>query len=227
MKLRCEYRVDSELRFLGNFDMMHLMERALRRSRLPFILSAGFNPHIRLSMGTVLPVGLYGRREYFDLELQDMAVDEFIIGLNQELPTGIAINQAVILPERHTSLMQSINAAVYHFWVNAAATDLEFLCQHLQSSESLPVDSRGKKKHQVKDLRPGLHEITWMEVEPWLQLQFTVSVNEPLNVRYDELLDLLSQQGLSQERIIDYYREGNLIRSGARYYTPLEKVSEI
>ncbi|HBQ86380.1 MAG TPA: radical SAM protein, partial [Syntrophomonas sp.] len=63
MYLRAEYRLGPELKFLGNLDTMHLMERALRRAGIPYALSEGFNPHIKLSMGTVLPVGLWSEKE--------------------------------------------------------------------------------------------------------------------------------------------------------------------
>ena len=63
MRVRMEYRVGNDLKFLGNLDMMNLMSRALRRARIPFALSEGFNPHIKFSLGTVLPVGV-GEREY-------------------------------------------------------------------------------------------------------------------------------------------------------------------
>jgi len=59
MLLRAEYSVGKNLQFLANLDMMHLMERSLRRAGIPCHLTEGFNPHIKLSMGTVLPVGLW------------------------------------------------------------------------------------------------------------------------------------------------------------------------
>ena len=78
MRLRAEYRVGSDLRFLSSLGLMHMMERAFRRAEVPYALSEGFNPHIRLSMGTVLPVGIWGEHEYFDLELErDMDEREF------------------------------------------------------------------------------------------------------------------------------------------------------
>jgi radical SAM-linked protein len=64
MRVRMEYRVGNDLKFLGNLDMMNLMSRALRRARIPFALSEGFNPHIKFSLGTVLPIGVWGEREY-------------------------------------------------------------------------------------------------------------------------------------------------------------------
>ncbi len=68
MRLRAEYSVGRNLQFLANLDMMHLMERALRRAAIPCQLTEGFNPHIKLSMGTILPVGVWGKNEYFDLD---------------------------------------------------------------------------------------------------------------------------------------------------------------
>lgn len=226
MKLRCEYRVESELRFLGNFDMMHLMERSLRRGQIPFALTEGFNPHIRLSMGTVLPVGLCGRREYFDLELRaPLAPQELVARLNAVLPPTLQLTQAAVLPERYSSLMQSINAAAYVFSLDVTPAELNALRDRIAASESLVVASRGKKKNQMKDLRPGLYQLEARDEPPLPSLLLLVSVNEPLNVRYDELREMLTAQGLARAQIIDCYREGNYIRLGEHFYTPLEKMS--
>lgn len=51
-----------------------------------------------------------------------------------------------------------------------------------------------------------------------------VSVGEPVNVRYDELYDLLTDTGILSDDIIDIYRSGNYIKEGEFFYTPLEKV---
>ena len=100
------------MRFLSNLDMMKLMARALRRARIPFALSKGYNPHIRLSMGTVRPVGLWGEREYFDLELeQEMSTSEFVEKINRTLPPAIQVKACIQIAANTRALMNSINCA--------------------------------------------------------------------------------------------------------------------
>jgi len=205
--------------------MMNLMARALRRARIPFALSEGFNPHIRLSMGTVLPVGLWGKREYFDLELmQEISPDMFINNMNQVLPQAMRINKCIAITDDTPTLMKSINCACYSFILSSSPTQLQEWKDNLLKQEELLVKSRGKKKNVDKNLRQGILKIEMNNQGDFAIIDIWVTVGEPLNVRYDELRDLLVQTGINEQDILDIYRSGNYIMVNDRYYTPLEKV---
>ncbi|MGI5911377.1 MAG: TIGR03936 family radical SAM-associated protein [Syntrophomonadaceae bacterium] len=225
MRLRAEYSVGPDLRFLSNLDMMNLMARALRRSQVPYALSEGFNPHIRLSMGTVLPVGLWGKREYFDLETSlEIKGDDFIEKMNQSLPGNIRIKDCRAISVNTPTLMKSINCACYSFILDIPVLLLQEWKDRLLQQEKLVVKSRGKKKDLDKDLKPGILNL---EINGWQDLAIVDiwgTTGEPLNIRFDELRDLLITTGINQDNIIDIYRSGNFIRLDNRYYTPLEKV---
>lgn len=225
MLLRCEYHVDSDLRFLSNLDMMHLMERALRRAKIPYALSEGFNPHLKLSLGTVLPVGLWGLREYFDLELsQPMEPEEFINALNKALPPAMGLAQVRVIESHSPALMKIINSAAYRFVIDASPALLEQVRGELLAAPQLLVQSRGKKKEQNKDLRAGIFKIQVIETKDFVIMELWVSTGEPVNVRYDELSDLLRGHGIGLACIKDVYRSGNYIFDNAAFNTPLEKV---
>lgn len=223
MRLRAEYSVGADLKFLGNLDMMHLMERSLRRAGIPYLLTEGFNPHIKLSMGTVLPVGVWGEKEYFDLELEDMQLEEFMERMNQEFPEAMKINQCKRIADKAPALMKIINAADYAFIVSNTDINLQHLADNILREDTLIVESHGKKKG-AKDIRPGLYSILVQQEGDRSVLTFRVSINEPLNVRYDELLALLEQYGVKKELIVDFLRCGNYIKDNKNFYFPLEKV---
>lgn len=224
MLLRVEYRVGPELKFLANLDMMHLMNRALRRAEIPYALSAGFNPHIKLSMGTVLPVGLWGEREYFDLELsRPMLVEEFTQRMKEALPPYLEVKQCWEIGQDTPSLMKSINAAAYVFVLQPFDLDLGRWREDLLDRESLVVASRGKKKGLDKDLRKGIYKIKLEDDDKIKKVEFRVSVGEPLNVRYDELQELLLNTGIAKESILDIYRSSNYIMQGQQFFSPAEK----
>lgn len=225
MLLRVEYRVGPELKFLANLDMMHLMSRALRRAEIPYALSAGFNPHIKLSMGTVLPVGLWGEREYFDLELsRPMPVEEFRQRMKEALPPYLEVKGCWEIDADTPSLMKSITAAAYVFVLRPSPdTELERWRADLLARESLPVASRGKKKGLDKDLRKGIYKIKIEDDDKINKVEFWVSVGEPLNVRYDELEELLHNTGIKKESILDVYRSSNYVMQGQQFLSPVEK----
>lgn len=225
MRLRAEYRVGPDLRFLSNLDMMNLMARALRRAEIPFALSEGFNPHIRLSMGTVLPVGLWGEREYFDLELEkEMPGSEFVDSMNRTLPPAMEIKDCIEISTGVPALMKIINCACYSFILRCSVEQLEPWKAKVLQRDDLIVKSRGKKKDLDKNLRPGILKIDVNSCQDFAIINIWGSIGEPLNVRYDELTDLLVLTGINKEDILDVYRSGNYIRINDSFYTPLEKV---
>jgi len=224
MRLRAEYRVGPELRFLGNLDMMHLMERALRRASIPFALSQGFNPHVKLSMGTVLPVGLWGEKEYFDLELyKDIAVEDFIKRMNNSLPVHMFINKCVEISAATPSLMKVINAASYRFCIREPGLDLNLWKNEFLARDSLVIKSRGKKKDIAKDLRPGIFKVTVQKCHNFDIIEIWASTGPPVNVRYDELVEVMTLTGLNKKSIGDVFRSGNYIKEGLEYYSPMKR----
>jgi len=225
MKLRVEYRLGPELKFLSNLDMMRLTERALRRAKVPFALSAGFNPHIKLSMGTVLPVGLWGEKEYMDLEVkQPVRCEEFIATFNNVLPAAMQVNSCVIIDDKAPALMKIINAAAYTFIVQEQKSKVALISGNILNQEKIVVKSRGKNKDKNKDLRPGIYNIDFTGQENAVAVNIWVSVGTPVNIRYDELYDLLIGQGIKEESVKDVYRSGNYIYDGTEFFSPLEKV---
>ena len=223
MRLRVEYSAGPELKFLANLDMMHLMERALRRAGIPYHLSEGFNPHIRLSMGTVLPVGVWGKHEYFDLDLEEMDQQDFISGINEVLPAALTITDCQQIEDNAPSLMKIINAAEYTF-VISAGNDLQALINGILNQDSLLVQSRGKNKNVQKDLRPGLYQMNITAADEYDMLSVMVSINEPLNIRYDELQGLFIEHGINAKDIADIFRQGNYIKEGQQFYSPIKRV---
>jgi len=225
MRLRACYRLGPDLRFLSNLDTMHLLERALRRADLPYALSQGFNPHIRLSMGTVLPVGLWSEAEYFDLELaEEIPLREFIQRLNAVLPPDLYVRQAVEIGSDTPALMNSVNAAAYTLVLDETDFPAAEFFAGLLVEQHLIVKSRGKKKDLDKDLRSGIYRIDIEEQRPGWTSTLWVAAGEPLNVRYDELVDLLEARGLARKRIKDVYRQGNYIYRAPVFASPIEKV---
>lgn len=228
MRLRVEYRVGPELRFLANLDMMHVMERALRRARIPYALSEGFNPHIKLSLGTVLPVGLWGEREYFDIELASaLSGEEFISRLNAVFPAGLAAVAAIVIAPGSPSVMGLVNAASYVFQVASAEEEVLQYIKTMMDRPELVVASRGKKKNRPKDLKPGIYRIAINPQDQFDMIEVWVSTGEPVNVRFDEMADLMSGFGLSPHQVVDVWRSGNYCRVGEKFYTPMEQVKSL
>ena len=78
--------------YISHLDVMTLFRRAVRRARLPFVLSNGFSPRVKISIPKALKLGIESKREEMFITLKDELSTENIKNLiNDELPSGINI----------------------------------------------------------------------------------------------------------------------------------------
>ncbi|BAK44387.1 TIGR03936 family radical SAM-associated protein [Eggerthella sp. YY7918] len=68
-RLRATFCKQGRLALLSHLEVARALERAVRRAGLPFAISQGFSPHMKISFGAALPVGVGGTSELFDLYL--------------------------------------------------------------------------------------------------------------------------------------------------------------
>ena len=68
-RLRVTFCKQGRLALLSHLELARALERAVRRAGLPFAVSQGFSPHMKIAFGAALPVGVGGTRELFDLQM--------------------------------------------------------------------------------------------------------------------------------------------------------------
>lgn len=68
-RLRAYFRKSGRCSMLSHLEVARALERAVRRAGLPYAISQGFSPHMKIAFGAALPVGVGGLRECFDLQM--------------------------------------------------------------------------------------------------------------------------------------------------------------
>ena len=68
-RLRVAYVEQGRLAMLSHLEVAHALERTVRRADLPFAVTQGFSPHMKLAFGSALPVGVGSTCEIFDVWL--------------------------------------------------------------------------------------------------------------------------------------------------------------
>lgn len=68
-RLRITFCKQGRLAMLSHLEIARALERAVRRAGLPYAISQGFSPHMKIAFGAALPVGVGGDCELFDLQL--------------------------------------------------------------------------------------------------------------------------------------------------------------
>ncbi len=91
-KVRIRFRKSGLLRLLSHHDLMRTFERLLRRAELPFHRTQGFHPKPRLVFALSLPLGVVGRAEVVELELDEvLSIEDIHTRLARQTPPGLEI----------------------------------------------------------------------------------------------------------------------------------------
>lgn len=221
MRVRVEYQKAPEIKYLSHLDLVRVWERMLRRSDLGLQMSEGFNPHPKLSLGTVLPVGVWGKREYLDFELAEPQTEEVIFShLKEQEPPGVKVLRVKIIADNLPSLMARIDAACYRMIIpEDVAYDTDSIIAEVNGRDSLPVYQ--KNKNREVDIRPGLLSLKLLVEDKQPIIETYLSLGQS-SVRLPDLLEILYQNGLPHEGILNIWREGNYIRVGKEYLCPMD-----
>lgn len=90
-RLRVRYVKAGRLAMLSHLEVTHALERIVRRSGLPFALSEGFSPHMKMAFGPALPVGVGGTEEVFEVQLTSyLAPEKALEALRAAAPDDLA-----------------------------------------------------------------------------------------------------------------------------------------
>ena len=110
---RLTFEKTGDARFLSHRNTMDVFERAIRASGLPARYSEGFNPHMKLSMGPALPLGLESRHEVFDVEGVGAFPPDAAARINEKLPAGLLVLEVRELAPAEGPLSKAITGARY------------------------------------------------------------------------------------------------------------------
>jgi radical SAM family uncharacterized protein/radical SAM-linked protein len=110
---RVTFSKTGDARFLSHRNTMDVLERAIRAAGLPARYSEGFNPHMKLSMGPALALGLESRHEVFDVEGNAAFGPDAAARIGAKLPAGIAVLELEELAAGEPSLAKAVKGARY------------------------------------------------------------------------------------------------------------------
>ncbi|HID93095.1 MAG TPA: DUF2344 domain-containing protein, partial [bacterium (Candidatus Stahlbacteria)] len=173
-RLRIKFSKGKELRFISHLDLIRLLIRAIRRTRIPIAYSKGHRPRPKISFSPPIPLGMTAKEDYFDICLERPMGTEFINILNEVLPAGIEILEVYPIYGKEESLSSKFKAAMYRVY-DTKVDDKKI-------KECL---SKHKEYVNIKH-GDGFLEITM----PIGKLKPYEVLKEILNIPYDEVLKL-------------------------------------
>ncbi len=153
-RLRVAYGKTGRLRHLSHLEIVHALERMVRRARLPFAVTQGFSPHLKAAFGPALPVGTAGEREYFDVWLTRYTTAEEVLRmLRASAPGDLSPIEARYVADNAPSLTAALTIGSYEVEVDGKGFDaskVQAALNEVLSAGEFTVVHKGK--HKVFDL---------------------------------------------------------------------------
>jgi radical SAM-linked protein len=198
-KVRIRFQKTGNLRLVSHHDLMRCFERMLRRSGLPVHTTQGFHPKPRLVFALSLPLGVIGRKEIVELELDELlSLEEIRDRLARQAPDGLVIDSLQRIPPKATAHVQAICYRVP--LPPSQATGLSEHAAAILASEQCPI-ARARPEPRVVDLRPFLRDLhvlpDALEIDLWVTPKGTARPEEVLSLLG---LDDLTADGAVVER---------------------------
>ncbi|MEN8264888.1 MAG: TIGR03960 family B12-binding radical SAM protein [Nitrospirota bacterium] len=182
-RLRVRFSKTGEMRYLSHRELITALFRAMKRASVPLAYSSGFHPHPKISLGPALAAGVEGLNEFFDIVINSV-IDpgRFKTRLNIELPEGLTILNAALIPVSEPSLNDMFSMYQYEIQID---DELKKQITSFIKTENCLI-SRKKKK---VDIRPMVKNA---EIKGNI-LDLTLTDTEEANARLHEILGEMLQ----------------------------------
>jgi radical SAM-linked protein len=186
VRVRLTFTKQGALRYTGHLDLHKIIERSIRRAKLPLAYSQGYHPQPRLNLAAALPLGFSSRAEVMDIWLNE-EVDDIASALQGNVPPGLNILDSKPVDDHAPSLQSQVIAVEYEVKITEAdsASGLTEKVASVLGAESIPRVRR-KKKY---DLRPLIEEMTPTTAVDQLFMRLTA--REGATGRPEEVLDVM------------------------------------
>ena len=229
-KLRLEITKGEEVRYISHLDVAGAWEKAVRRAKLPVAYSEGFNPHMKISFASALPLGVTGAAEYMDLELNEkVPLAEAMERLQAVLPSGFAVRAASYMPPRTGAMMALISLAEYEIKLDLPADKIaaaQASIAAFNDAANAPYTKVTPKSRREIDLKDFItQEVVCSQTETGLLLRVYVKVTAKGSVKPGEFLAALTESFALPPEVLQNAlccRQGLYVEGEQPWMTPLE-----
>lgn len=198
IKFRTEITKGEEIRYISHLDYASLMERAIRRAKLPAAYSEGFNPHMKIAFASALAVGVTSDAEYMDIELtKPICQPEFFDKLSAALPNGVKLLKAREFDGKAKALMAMADLADYEIRTELTgdfSAAVEAVNAFNAISEAVYTRTMLKKVKTIEVKQYMLAPIELNEKDGELILEMQIRITPSGSIKPGEVLSLLKEQ---------------------------------
>ena len=156
------FRKSGELRWLGHLDMMRVFERAVRMSGIEVAYTQGFNPRVKMSIASALPLGATADNDLVTIHVAGQVdAKDTLIRLNKCLPEGLQLTSAQVLSGSKGPAIEASEFIVECGMRSAECgiAELKAAVDELMARTEIPWVRESGGKRRTVDLRPGIAEL--------------------------------------------------------------------
>ncbi len=197
-KIRCIFEKTGDARFISHLDLNRLMQRALRRAKIPVWYTEGFNTHPYITFANPLSLGFESRYEIMDTKIIDDSFDliDLIKKMNEALPEGIKISAVYEYETKPSQVAYSS----YRIKFKGDADDILHLENALKGEIS--AIKKGKAGERVIDLNPYVYSPEFKVNDGVISFKVILPASAEININPNLLISALFSKGNIEERPI-------------------------
>jgi radical SAM-linked protein len=223
-RARVCFQKSGPLRHLSHLETVHACGRAARRARLPYAVTKGFSPHMRIAFGPALPVGTAGLGEYYDLWLRSyIPANDVLASLTSATPANLAPVNVVYVGERSASLTAALTIARYEVLVEGGEGLSESLAGSLAAIVAegvFAVEHKGKQKvFELASTLPKEPEVS--SVNGATVVRLTTRMGERGSLRPETLVTTALAREKLEGRIASVTRTELLVEEEDSWRSPM------
>jgi radical SAM-linked protein len=154
-RLRCLYKKTGRFIWMGHFELMSAVEKALLRAKVPVTVSKGFKPTLHLSFSPPVGTGIESKAELVDILMYEH-VDpaEFLARINKELPKELSFTKVDYIALAEPSLNQGIESVSWRAYIEGLGGSAQ---RAFNSDVNIEVQRKGEKRvERLSDYLTGL-----------------------------------------------------------------------
>jgi radical SAM family uncharacterized protein/radical SAM-linked protein len=194
-KFKVSFSKLDQAKYFGHLELVKIIIRAFRRTRIPVKFSEGFHPKPVISFEDPLPIGLESLNEKFYVFVNGNIQTQTIIeGLNRHFPKGLRIIDCQLAPIK--ALRNTFSPPTYLVTKKKGSFNKEEMASFVKKSEFIVTRTHRKGKTRQFDLKEMVIKITMLSSN---RLKMTLRAEPGKTVRPFEVLEHIFE--LSKEEI--------------------------
>ena len=191
-RLRVAYAKQGRGAYLSHLEVIRALERMVRRAGLPYSSTQGFSPHMRISFGPALGVGVASQCEHFDvILLAYVDANDALRRLQAAAPEVLPVRECAYVSPHEPSLSAAVTIFTYQVILEGEPV------RTTEVASTIELEQKGKTKSfdTLETLPEGITVVTG---DSACVVTFTIRATPRGTLRPDSLIAYLTRDNPGQ-----------------------------